>query len=370
MSRDLAGLAQAQEQTDAIREAAARLLAAEWPLARLREQLATGARLDADALWKKLCELDWQRVLVDDAATGMPELAVLAEEVGRVLAPVPLAAAALGLELIASTCGGSPQGLIVLAHREPEVSADPLSVRMRATRTPSGFRLHGSKRFVPWGERADTWIVSARVDDEPGVGLFRVAAERAGVTRTPLAALDWWPLAELHCADVELGSGDALALGAEGQALLTRALDRETLAACAELVGVASGVHAMAVAYARERVAFDRPIGSFQAVKHRLVDLRADIEIARALVTAAAQSATGPTGAPSPAIARAAFWCADSLRRVPEGAIQVFGGIGYTWDHDAHLYLRRAATLVALLGERAAWRERIVGDLLAGERAG
>jgi len=364
MSRDLAGLAQAQEQTDAIRDAAARLLAAEWPLSRLRERVAPNVRLADDDLWKKLCELDWQRVLVDDAMAGMPELVVLAEEVGRVLAPVPLAAAALGLELVASRFGDSAQDLTVLAHRELAITAVPRSPQTRALRTRSGFRLNGAKRFVPWGERADAWIVPARVDGEHGIGLFRVRSSRAGITCTPLAALDWWPLAELHLADVELDAGDALALGAEGEALLAHALDRETLAACAELIGVASGVHAMAVAYARERVAFDRPIGSFQAVKHRLVDLRADLEIARALVTAAAQSQTDPSGAPSAAVARAAFWCADALRRVPEGAMQVFGGIGYTWDHDAHFFLRRAATLVALLGERATWRERIIGDLL------
>jgi alkylation response protein AidB-like acyl-CoA dehydrogenase len=301
-------------------------------------------------------------VLADDATTGMPELVVLAEEVGRVLAPVPLAASAVALDLIAST-GGSSDGLAVLAHRESGITTDPLSSQTRAVRTPSGFRLHGSKRFVPWGERADAWIVSACIDDEPGIGLFRVAASQAGVTRTPLAALDWWPLAELHFADVELTPNDVLARGSKGQEALARALDRETLAACAELVGVASGVHALAVRYAQERVAFDRPIGAFQAVKHRLVDLRADIEIARALVTAAAQSATSLDSGPSSPVARAAFWCADVLRRVPEGSIQVFGGIGYTWDHDAHLYLRRAATLAALLGERATWRERIIGDL-------
>jgi alkylation response protein AidB-like acyl-CoA dehydrogenase len=363
MAPDLAGVAQAQEQTDAIRDAAARLLAAEWPLSRLREQLVPGARLDADALWKKLRELDWHRALADDALAGMPELVVLAEEVGRVLAPVPLVAAALGLDLIASTAGDSPEGLSVLAHREAAISAEPLALQMRAVRTSTGFRLDGSKRFVPWGEHADRWIVSARLDGEPGVGLFRVRASQAGVTRTPLAALDWWPLAELHFAGVELGPGDALALGAEAEAKLARALDREALAACAELVGVARGVHAMAVAYARERVAFERPIGAFQAVKHRLVDLRADIEIARVLVSAAAQSGSAA------AVARAAFWCVDGLRRVPEGAIQVFGGIGYTWDHDAHLYLRRAATLAALLGERAAWRERIVGDLPGAQRS-
>jgi len=363
MAPDLAGLAQAQEQTDAIRDAAARLLAAEWPLSRVREQLASGARLEADALWKKLRELDWHRVLADDALGGMPELVVLAEEVGRVLAPIPLVAAALGLDLLASTPGESQEGLTVLAHREAGITAEPLSPQMRAVRTPSGFRLHGSKRFVPWGEHADGWIVSARVEGEPGVGLFWIRASQAGITRTPLAALDWWPLAELQFADVELAPGDVLALGAEGEVQLARALDREALAACAELIGVASGVHAMAVAYARERVAFDRPIGAFQAVKHRLVDLRADIEIARALVTAAAQSGTAP------AVARAAFWCADALRRVPEGAIQVFGGIGYTWDHDAHLYLRRAATLAALLGERSTWREPIVGDLLTAQRS-
>jgi alkylation response protein AidB-like acyl-CoA dehydrogenase len=371
VSDDLAGLAQAQEQTEAIRDAASRLLATEWPLSRLREQLGPSARVRAEGLWKQLCELEWHRVLAPDAATGVPELCVMAEEIGRVLAPVPFAQCAVGLELLESTGRRSQGGLTVLANREEGLITDPFTPSTRATRRETGFRLDGSKLFVPWGDSCDAWIVSARVENEDGVGLFRVAADRPGVTRTPLAALDWWPLAELRFAGVELLSSDALALGAEGSALLAHALDREILASCAELVGVASGVHEMAVEYAKQRVAFDRPIGAFQAVKHRLVDLRADIEIARALVSAAAHSPLRQDGAPSVPVARAAFWCADALRRVPEGAIQIFGGIGYTWDHDAHLYLRRAATLVALLGERATYRERIMDERRdAGDEGG
>jgi alkylation response protein AidB-like acyl-CoA dehydrogenase len=132
--------------------------------------------------------------------------------------------------------------------------------------------------------------------------------------------------------------------------MLDGALARLAIGWSAELVGVAAAVHEAATEYAKHRVAFGKPIGAFQAVKHRLVDLRGDIEVARALVGRAAQAVeSGNVDDADAMVALAAFWAAERLRAVPEGAIQVFGGIGYTWEHDAHLYLRRAAVLTALL---------------------
>jgi alkylation response protein AidB-like acyl-CoA dehydrogenase len=133
----------------------------------------------------------------------------------------------------------------------------------------------------------------------------------------------------------------------------------------AELVGVAAAVHDAATEYAKHREAFGRPIGAFQAVKHRLVDLRADVEIARALAGRAARAVEDDSPDAAAMVGLAAFWAGERMRAVPEGAIQVFGGIGYTWDHDAHCFLRRAAVLTALLGVPAAHRDVAVEWLAA-----
>jgi alkylation response protein AidB-like acyl-CoA dehydrogenase len=156
---------------------------------------------------------------------------------------------------------------------------------------------------------------------------------------------------------VRLVADNVLATGSDATTLAEDIRLRRLLAWSAELTGVAAAANRAAVEYARERVAFGRPIGQFQAIKHRLVDQRATIEVGRALIgrAAAALGADAPDRAAL--VALAAFWAGDTLRAVPEGAIQVFGGIGYTWEHVAHVYLRRAAVLVALLGDRAAHRD-------------
>jgi alkylation response protein AidB-like acyl-CoA dehydrogenase len=181
-----------------------------------------------------------------------------------------------------------------------------------------------------------------------------------------LRPLDWSPLAEVVFDGVAVPSQNVVATGEQATHLLAEVMLCSDTAACCELLGVAKAALELAVEYAGTRVAFGRPIGSFQAVKARLVNLRMDVEVATALCQAATQDIV--LGAPDRAVsvARAAFWCADTLRRVPEGALQVFGGIGFTWDHDIHLFLRRAATLKALLGEPARFREVVVNAMDEG----
>jgi alkylation response protein AidB-like acyl-CoA dehydrogenase len=148
---------------------------------------------------------------------------------------------------------------------------------------------------------------------------------------------------------------------AEGPAATGRwaeATRMATLATVAELVGVAAAANSAACGYAAERVAFGRPIGTFQAIKHRLVNQRAAVEVGRALVTRAAEAGRHGRLDADGLTSLAAFWAIDALRAVPEGAIQVFGGIAYTWEHEAHGHLRRAACLAAALGSRAFHRDR------------
>jgi alkylation response protein AidB-like acyl-CoA dehydrogenase len=139
---------------------------------------------------------------------------------------------------------------------------------------------------------------------------------------------------------------------------------RARVAQVAELVGIASAANDAATEYAKVRVAFGRPIGAFQAIKHRLVDHRTAIETGRALVNRAAAACDDGDPEFEPLVSLAAFWGLDALRRVPEGATQVFGGIAYTWEHDAHVHVRRAATAVAMLGPRAHHRDVVTRWLM------
>jgi alkylation response protein AidB-like acyl-CoA dehydrogenase len=254
--------------------------------------------------------------------------------------------------------------LPVIAHGEGERSSDPLHTSLRAFRTEAGFRLEGCKRFVPYGRQADRVVANA-LEEDRALGLFAIDARSDGLERRRLRLLDGSPCAELRFDGVDLPASARLASGDAARALLTDALALETMARCAELVGVAARALDLAVDYAKQRVAFDRPIGSFQAVQHKLVDLRGRIEIAHALVQNAAGSSGAERRERDAAVAMAAFAALDGLRAVPEGALQVFGGIGTTWEHDVHFFVRRAATLCSLIGERSGFREVVAAALFA-----
>jgi len=161
--------------------------------------------------------------------------------------------------------------------------------------------------------------------------------------------MDAMPLADVSFDGVRVDASALVARGPKARRRLDGARARLSVGWAAELVGVAAAVHDAATDYAKHRIAFGRPIGAFQAIKHKLVDLRGDLEVARALVNRAARAIEDDASDRDAMVALTSFWAAERLRRVPEGAIQVFGGIGYTWEHDAHLYLRKAAVLTALL---------------------
>ena len=370
MTRKLSELAEAEERREAVRSAAASFLEGEWSLEQLRECMARDGRADAPALWAGMQKLDWDHVepfaATEDAEAasdlGVGEFCAVAEETGRALAPTALVPCVVGRSILRAAGTGAAASLPVLAHAEAERSSDPFRTSVTASETASGHRLDGAKRFVPYGREADLLVVNATGEDGTA-GLFTVDPESPGVTRTALSLLDGSPCAEVRLDAVEVPESARIASGKQVVRLLGDALALETLARCAELVGVASRALELAVEYARQRVAFDRPIGSFQAVQHRLVNLRGHVEVARALVQGAAGLGSGQAEERDVAISMAAFAALDDLRKVPEGALQVFGGIGTTWDHDIHLFVRRAATLCALLGERTRFREEVARHL-------
>jgi alkylation response protein AidB-like acyl-CoA dehydrogenase len=353
MEHSLLELAEEQERVDAMRAAAALVLRDRWDVGQLRTMLDDpGPGWEPD-LWTMVAELGWADVLgaeADGDAEGgnrggfVAEFAGIAEEVGRGAASVPLVAAG-----VAAWLTGPSSSLRTVAFSEAGRS-DASRPETGARAADDGYVLDGAKAFVPYGAVADSFVVSAAVDgDDDDLALFVVEAERADLTITALRGMDAMPLADVSLDGVAVGADALIVRGSEARERLAGARARLTVGWAAELVGVAAAVHEAATEYAKHRMAFGRPIGAFQAIKHRLVDLRGDLEVARALVSRAARAVQDDAPDAEAMVALAAFWAAERLRRVPEGAIQVFGGIGYTWEHDAHLYLRKAAVLTALL---------------------
>jgi alkylation response protein AidB-like acyl-CoA dehydrogenase len=217
-----------------------------------------------------------------------------------------------------------------------------------------GYRLAGEKRFVTDGINADLFVVSALVDGR--LGLFVVSAGE-GVGVESRAALDpTRPLADVTF-DVVVPADHRLE-AAEGSEVLAAVLDRGVVALAAEQVGGADHCLRAAVDYAGSRYQFGRAIGSFQAIKHRCADMLVAVEHARSAAWHAAATIDDPDeSAVMVPVARSV--CSDAYVRVAGDAIQVFGGIGFTWEHDAHLYFKRAKADALILGSVAASRDRL-----------
>ncbi|WP_214403141.1 acyl-CoA dehydrogenase family protein [Pseudonocardia lacus] len=323
------------------------------------------------ALWRALgTDLGLTGLAVPEEHGGLGlghrELAVVLREMGAALLCAPyfsssvLAVQALlavgdagaRRDLLPGIADGSTIATVALPE-QPAADWDLANVAMRAAPAGDGHRLTGTKLFVPDGQAATVLLVVARDGDD--LALFAVEAAADGVTRTPLEVLDLTrPQSRVDldgAAARRLGSGDATAA-------LTRALRSSAIALAAEQVGAAERCVATSVAYAKQRVQFGRPIGSFQAVKHRIAEGHAAVEAAAAAVTHAAALADthGDTdddaGLPIAAhIAKAS--ATDALSRVAADCVHVHGGFGFTWECDAQLYFKRAKSSAQLLGGAA-----------------
>ena len=334
-------LARAVEHLAELRASVDDVLTKEWSAERSRDLLEADGPMWAIELWSRLRELGWSELLVDGTVA---DFCVVAEAVGASTAPVPFVTAAVATW--AGGASGSDSGTTVVL---------PGTMTAEAA-TEGRVVLPGKQLLAPYVDVADRLLVCARDGDGTDV-VVALASDSTGIGREPLHTLDVAPAATVTLHDVDATGADVIATGGTATALAGEAQLRLTLGWTAELTGVAAAANDAAVQYAQQRIAFGRPIGQFQAIKHRLVDQRAAIEVSRALVGRAAMALDTNAGDRSALVALAAFWAGDALRAVPEGAIQVFGGIGYTWEHVAHVYLRRAAVLTALIGPLAAHRD-------------
>ena len=296
---------------------------------------------------------------------GAVELGIVCEEMGRSLLVAPYfstvvlagqALAAVGdARWLPQIAGGSLTA--TLAVTEDSGAWDLRTVATRAVRSDQGWRLTGSKSFVHDAASAQLVLVVAR--DESGLGLYALDADADGVTRSPLPSLDL----TRRLGRVDLVDAPAARLGPDGDAtaILQRALDLAVVALSAEQVGGAQRCLDMAVDYAKTRVQFGRPIGSFQAIKHKCADMLLAVESARsASMFAAGAALDGSSDAELAAAASVAkAYCSTAYTFAAKESIQIHGGIGFTWEHDAHLHLRRAKSSELLLGTPTAHRARL-----------
>jgi alkylation response protein AidB-like acyl-CoA dehydrogenase len=328
------------------------------------------------ATWKELAELGLVGLTVPEdhggAGASFVELSIVFEELGRRLVPVPLLSALLGTTAI-QHAGSEEQRAaelpsiaagtttVALAHLDltGNLLADP---GVAARRDGDGWALDGPAGFVVDGLAADVLVTAATTDD--GLALFLVRGDAPGLHREEVAVLDLTrPMATVRYEGVRLDDADRLA-GGDPVTALHAALTDATVALACEQVGGAQQLLEMTTAYARERIQFGRAIGSFQAVKHKLAEALVQLEAARsAAMHAARVVAAGDAEERAIAVPLAASLCAEAYETIAADSIQLHGGIGFTWEHDAHLYFKRAKASKLLLGSPATHR-RLLADTL------
>ncbi|MFI6060653.1 acyl-CoA dehydrogenase family protein [Streptomyces sp. NPDC051286] len=305
------------------------------------------------------------------AGCGAKEVHVVVEELGRELSPVPyLGSAVLVVQAVlasgdAAACGrllpelasGATVGTLAWAERG---SWDPSAVRAEATPGPGGrWRITGIKEHVLDGAEAEVLLVAAR--SGAGVSLFEVPGDGTGVDRAATVTMD----STRTQARVVLTEAEGRLVGTEGEGdrVLAHVLDLACTALAAEQVGAASRCLELTLAYAEERVQFGRPIGSFQAVKHRLADAYVLVESARSAALGASFAAAAGDPELTRRAAAAKSACSETFSAVAGEMIQLHGGIGITWEHDAHRYFKRAHGSAQLFGPPAWHRARLAADL-------
>jgi len=368
------------DEQDELRDGVRALLSRECPMSLVRSVIEDGT--SADGLWKQMVDLGWPALTIPEEHGGLGlgaiELAVVVEELGRVVAPGPFiptvsqlvpvvretASAEQQARLLAAVAEGSLTG--TLALEEPGVAFDPAGVRACATTKGDGWELAGTKHGVLGAVGVDEIAVVARVagtTGDDGIGVFLVAADDLEIS--PVAALDMTrSLANITLdgvtvkADRVLGEpGPATAAG------LRRAIEEAIVAISLETVGTCQTILDVTLEYAKQREQFGVPIGSFQAIKHKFADMLIALERARATGLFAALTIAEDDERRSIAASTAKVAAGDCQRLLAKEGIQIHGGIGFTWEHDMHIYVRRVKTGGQLLGTGADHRARIA-DLL------
>ena len=298
------------------------------------------------------------------AGGGLAELTVVAEELGRSLLPVPFFSSTVLAGQILARCPDTAGDLLARLSAGHELTAfvgtdadgcwRPERLPVEAEADEATWRLRGTAHFVLDGASADHLVVAAATPS--GCDLFLVAGDSEGVERRALPALD--PTRGQASVSFDGAAGTPLTSGGGGAAATGAALNLALVVLAAEQVGGAAACLDMAAEYAKIRHQFSRPIGGFEAIKHKLADLLILVEMGRSAIDRALL-AEQDSSRLAEAAAVAKIWCSDAFTTVTTENVHIHGGIGFTWEHDAHLYFRRARADEGLLGDATVHRERL-----------
>jgi len=366
------------EEQEALQTAARDFLARECPPALVRETAKAPDGVPR-ALYAKMAELGWMGLAVPEKDGGLGlgtlDLALVLEELGRVAAPGPF----LGTQLVIAAllrAGSSAQkkqwlprliageSLGALAYLEASDRHDAAGITLAAKKKGrSGWQLKGSKLFVQGVPGADLLLVAARSKagaGPRGISLFLVEANAPGIRVRPAETIDLSRrVGEVELRDAAVDASALVGREGEGWPLLARLLDLGAIGIAADSLGGASRALDMAVEYSRVRHQFGRPIGSFQAIKHMAAEMVAEVEPARSLVWYAAYAYDHRPREAARAAAIAKARLGDVYSHTVNRSVQIHGGIGFTWEHDLHLWFKRACWNEVAFGDPTFHRERL-----------
>lgn len=358
------------EDQEALRAAVRDFMARDCPPEYWRTMLED-ERGFTDELWGKLVGLGWTGLLVPEEAgglgLGLVDLVVVMEEMGRVPFPGPyfssavqatLAARALGLEdRLRALASGASRGTVAID--EPGHGDVVDRIRTRASRKSGRWLLTGTKAAVIDGHTADWMLVPARTQE--GLGTFLLEGD-AGATPVP----SWDGTRKVGRLELEAVRAEPVGPPGDHTDVWRRVADDSAVALCAELIGAMEQAHQLAVEYAKQRVAFGRPIATFQAIKHKAVDMLHRLELARVGTHYAAWASDVDDPVREEAAAMAKAFVPEAANELTGESIQIHGGVGFTWDCDAHVFYRKAKQSDLLLGYNGSHRERVADLILDG----
>ncbi|MBC8275113.1 MAG: acyl-CoA/acyl-ACP dehydrogenase [Chloroflexi bacterium] len=369
------------EQQEMLRKMARDFLISQCPKSLVRE-METDSRGYPPELWREIAQLGWLGLAIPTGYGGegstFLDSVVLLDEMGRACFPGPFfSTVILGAstileagsneqkeDMLPRICQGDL--LLTLAFAEQHVQYKPDDMSTKATASEDGYVISGTKLFVPDAHVADYMICVARTQDtgnkEQGISLFLVDNKSQGIVYTPLQTITGDKQYEVVLDKVAVPSQSLLGKLDQGWSYLKKVLQKAAVAKCAEMIGGAQYVLEMTVSYAKERVQFERPIGSFQAIQHHCANMATDVDGARLITHQAAWMLS--EGLPcAKEIAMAKAWVSDAYQRVTTLGHQVHAGAGFIIDHDMPLYFRRAKAAEVAFGDADFNRELVAQEL-------